>query len=562
MKTLLKEIYGRSDGEMAFERLQGLIENTPIKSEKYQDRFSEQDIVLITYGDSIKSRSGSTPLQTLFQFCRTHFKDIFSTIHILPFFPYSSDDGFSVKDFYSVDESLGSWEDILENSQDFKLMYDFVLNHISAESEWFKAYLAGQEGFKDLAVEVDPNCDLSLVTRPRSLPLLTKFRKKDNTDTHVWTTFSEDQIDINYESVSILIKFIEILLFYVSQGAKILRLDAIAYLWKQIGTNCIHLPHTHNVVKLFRKVLDQVAPEVMILTETNVPHEENISYFGNGHDEAQMVYNFTLPPLLLYSFIKQDITQFGDWAETLDISSPTNTLFNFTASHDGIGVRPLEGILSGSELDRIISMVKENGGRVSLKKNPDGSESPYELNITYVDAYLRRDDESEESHANRFLASQAIQLVLPGVPAIYIHSILGTHNWEDGVQQSKRARTINRQKLFIEDIEPQLSDPDHFRSRIFHSYLDMIRCRVNQPAFHPNASFEIIKLHPQVFGIKRCCDSQEIIALTNISSQTIDVEFNSNHSPGASTDLLTKTVLHDKEINLKPYQSIWLEKKD
>lgn len=283
--------------------------------------------------------------------------------------------------------------------------------------------------------------------------------------------------------MDVLGKMIEAMLFYVKQGATLIRLDAIAYLWKEIGTSCIHLSQAHDVVKLFRSILDQVAPHVIIITETNVPHEENISYFGDGRNEAQMVYNFTLPPLLFYSFVKEDATILCQWAKGLKLPSEANTFFNFTASHDGIGVRPLEGILPKAEIDRLTDIVHENGGNVSYKNNPDGSKSPYELNITYVDALLNKNADTDTYHARRFLASQAIQFALPGVPAVYIHSLLGSHNWSKGVEHTQRFRTINREKLEADNVEAQLRDSESFRSRIFFPYTEMIRIRKNSPRF-------------------------------------------------------------------------------
>ncbi len=558
MEKLLRKIYGDSQGSLAHEKIQELIKDIPIKDEKYQECFSQSDIVLITYGDSIKSHSGENPLQTLRKFCVKYFKNLFSAVHILPFYPWSSDDGFSVKDFFAVDKNLGTWEDINEFSTDFEMMYDYVLNHMSAESEWFQSYLKGDDEFRNLPIEVDPEVDLSLVTRPRSLPLLTEFRKSSGEKVHLWTTFSADQIDINYQDIGILLKFVEILLFYVRNGAKLLRLDAVAYLWKRIGTNCIHLPETHDVIKLFRAILNQVAPEVLIITETNVPHEENISYFGNGGDEAQMVYNFTLPPLLVYSFFKKDITRFSEWVKTLHLESGSNTFFNFTASHDGIGVRPLEGILAKEEIEEIIELVKANGGQVSFKQNSDGSESPYELNITYVDAYLRGEIGEDGNHAERFLASQAIQLVLPGVPAVYIHSILGSHNWLEGVAQTGRARTINRQKLYVEELETELADKKGFRYKIFNAYRHLVNTRISQPAFHPKAGFAIEMLNPGVFSIRRSSKEQEILALTNVMDQPIELDLSTKIAGDGIIDLLTGDRPNAGNVKLAPYQAMWL----
>lgn len=561
IKSLLVELYGSEKGDTAYEKIGRLINDFPKKSEKYQDYFFHEDVVLISYGDSIRSHGSTTPLETLHSFCNRYLDDAISTVHLLPFFPYSSDDGFSVKDFYAVDPALGGWEDITSFGNDFKMMFDFVLNHISAQSNWFGCYLEESDDFRELAIEVDPATDLSMVTRPRSLPLLTAFEKASGEKVHLWTTFSADQVDINYSSVTILIKMIEVMLFYVKMGATILRLDAIAYLWKEIGTSCIHLESTHKVVKLFRAILDEIAPEVMIITETNVPHAENISYFGNGNDEAQMVYNFTLPPLLLHAFLKEDTGLLTEWVSSLTLPSPTNTFFNFTASHDGVGVRPLEGILEKQEIDDIIALVTQNGGMVSTKRNSDGSDSPYELNISYVDAYLQGEQGQDPLHAKRFLASQAIQMTLPGVPAFYIHSLLGTHNWTEGVKQTERARTINRQKLNLEELEKDLSNPDSFRSQVFYPFRELIRIRRRQPAFHPKSGFNVLNLGASLFALERHTSEQALVCITNITDKIQTTQLASECLPETVIDLISNETVNTRSIALNPYRSLWLTDK-
>jgi glycosidase len=554
VKRILKRIYGEREGEWAFQRIRVLLEKYPAESRKREGYFSQDDVVLITYGDSLLGK-GQVPLVTLHDFANRYLKDTISTIHFLPFFPWSSDDGFSVMDFFAINPELGSWEDVVSIGRDFQLMLDYVVNHFSSQGEWFENYLAGKEGYVDFAMEVDPSTDLSQVTRPRSLPLLSEYKKHDGSIVHLWTTFSADQIDFNFKSLDVLEKMIEVLLFYVKQGATILRLDAIAYLWKEIGTTCIHLNETHDMVKLFRAILDLVAPDVIILTETNVPHQENISYFGDGRDEAQMVYNFTLPPLLFYSFLKEDTTVLSEWAKGLDVESESNTFFNFTASHDGIGVRPLEGILQPEEIDNLIEVVKANGGQVSYKRNPDGSDSPYELNITYVDAILA---DPESTRAERFLASQAIQYVLPGVPTTYIHSLLGSRNWLQGVQQTGRARTVNRERLDVESLMSELKDPESFRARIFFSYIELIKIRKKQQAFHPNADFEILEIDPRVFAIKRYFEEQTIYALTNVSSTEVPIFLSGQDVPEQMEDFISGEKFRTDSLTLRPYQYVWL----
>ncbi len=358
---LLNKIYGAENGRLALERLAPLIENFTAIPKSKEGVFSQKDVVLITYGDSLQ-KAGQAPIATLHEFAANYLKGAISTIHFLPFFPYSSDDGFSVMDFFAINPELGSWEDVKAIGNDFELMFDYVVNHFSSQSQWFANYLADKPGYEDFAINVDPTTDLSMVTRPRSLPLLSEYKKHNGQKVHLWTTFSADQIDFNFKSLNVLTKMVEVLLFYVQNGAMLLRQDAIAYLWKEISTTCIHLEQTHDMVKLFRAILDLVAPDVMIITETNVPHDENISYFGRGRDEAQMVYNFTLPPLLFYSFANENCKVLTDWARGLHLESPNNTFFNFTASHDGIGVRPLEGILPPKELDALIGVVNSQRG--------------------------------------------------------------------------------------------------------------------------------------------------------------------------------------------------------
>ena len=555
VKDLLEKIYGQATAAIALERIAPIIEKYEVKKNKKKSYFSQEDVVLITYGDSVK-KAGEAPLATLHEFANQYLKGAISNIHFLPFFPYSSDDGFSVMDFFEIDAELGTWQDVAAIGQDFEMMFDYVVNHYSSKGQWFQNYLEGKDGYRAFAIEVDPTTDLSMVTRPRSLPLLSAYTKKDGQTVHLWTTFSADQIDFNFKSLDVLEKMIDALLFYADQGATILRLDAIAYLWKEIGTSCIHLSQTHDMVKLFRAILDLVAPDVSIITETNVPHDENISYFGDGRDEAQMVYNFTLPPLLFYSMVKEDASVLSQWAAGLYLESANNTFFNFTASHDGIGVRPLEGILDPKELDGLIEIVKANEGQVSYKQNPDGSESPYELNITYVDAILA---DKSSTRADKFLASQSIQYALPGVPASYIHSLLGSRNWVEGVKQTGRARTVNREKLQVENLISELKNPESFRARVFFPYLHLIKTRKKQSAFHPNAGFEILQIDPAVFGIKRNSQDQTIYALTNISSKTVQASLSGTASNGRMVDLVTGETVNTGSFNLNPYQYVWLK---
>lgn len=456
---------------------------------------SERDVMLIAYGDHV-FRANETPLKTLDDVL-THLALSVSSLHLLPFYPYSSDDGFSVIDYYQVDPALGTWDDISRLSTRYRLMFDAVFNHISAHSAWFQAFLRGEKPYTDYFVTLDAGADISKVTRPRTHPLLTTFETAHGTK-HVWTTFSDDQIDLNIMNPYILLEMVKTLLFYVQHGAQFIRLDAIAFLWKEVGTTSIHLPETHTVIQLMRDVLDLVAPDTILITETNVPHDENISYFGDGSNEAQMVYQFTLPPLILHTLQTGDARQLTQWAKTIERLSDRTTFFNFTASHDGIGLRPVQGILSDAEIEALVQRTLAHGGQVSYRNNSDGTQSPYELNITYFDAITSPEITKAlpDVAVDRFILSQAIMLSFVGVPGIYLHSLFGSRNDHAGVQATGRARSINREKLNADELFRRLSDQFSLSHQVFERYKQLLEIRTAQSAFHPLGEHKVLDLHP------------------------------------------------------------------
>ncbi len=465
------------------------------------------------------------PLKAQLDFLLDHSLDeVIQCVHLLPFCPYTSDDGFSVVDYLAVDPESGTWNDIANLGDSFDLMFDLVLNHASQKHEWFQRYLDGDPDFAEFFIDQDPSADLTAVVRPRSLPLLTEFQSADGVK-HIWTTFSADQVDLNYANPRVMLAMLETLVQYARHGARIIRLDAIAFLWKEVGTGCIHLPQTHAVVRLMRHVIDRVVPGTLILTETNVPHAENISYFGNGDDEAHMVYQFSLPPLLLDAVHSGETSVLRDWLKTLKPPTQQTTFFNFTASHDGIGVRPLEGIVPVERVEKLAEIVRSHGGRVNTRRNPDGSDSPYELNITYLEAVADSSSVSPAEHARRFLATQAIMLSMQGIPAVYFHSLLGSPNDQAGVEQSGQNRRINRHKYDRDELETVLSEPHSLQRRVFDGYRRLLEVRIAQPAFHPDAQQEVLELPGDgLVGLIRTAATGERLAMLANLSQPAKVD--------------------------------------
>jgi sucrose phosphorylase len=480
----------------------------------------------------------------------------------LPFYPWTSDDGFSVVDYREVDERYGNWDDVSRLSEEFELMFDLVLNHCSSKSPWFKEYISGVEPGRNYIMEGDEEADLSSVVRPRASPLLTPYQTRIG-ERQVWTTFSADQVDLDWTCPDLLFEFLDIIMFYASLGCRILRLDAVAFLWKKIGTNCLHLPETHEVIKLIRNVIEVVAPEVLILTETNVPHKENISYFGKG-DEAHAVYQFSLPPLLLHGLLRGTAEHVSDWATNLAPPPKGCHFLNFTASHDGIGVRPLEGILPTKEILDLAEEIKSTGGRVSMRKMEDGSEFPYELNATFYGALSNK--KNPKLGEKRFLCSQAIALAMKGIPAVYFHSLCGTPNYDKGVKESGHNRRINRRKWDREELNDLLKNQEENSGGIFEWYTRVLRRRASCPAFHPDATQEILDFGKKVFALERKSvdGNQTILCLFNFSSEEVEIkkkEIVLTYFPNEKARDLIKggeLIIEKGNITLRPYQALWL----
>lgn len=569
----LAELYGPAIGGATFAQLEQLLlsfmQTRPPQTSAASlatsrlAQLSAADAMVITYGDQLQ-QPGHASLAMLHDWLSEHLGDLLSSVHILPFYPYSSDDGFSVIDYLAVDPALGDWSDVARLSQRFKLMFDAVVNHISAHSAWFQGFVQGDPRYAEYFIVQDEPVDLSAVTRPRTHPLLTPFETASGPH-KVWTTFSADQIDLNVRNPDVLLALVDVLLHYVGHGARYLRLDAIGYLWKEIGTRCIHLPQTHLVVQLMRTVLDLVAPEVLLITETNVPHVDNISYFGDGQNEAQLVYQFPLAPLLLNAFDSGSTRYLQAWASNLTTPSGSTTFFNFLASHDGIGVMPAAGILSAAELDGLVALTLRHGGRVSYKTNSDGSQSAYELNITLFDALSDPAITPETTAIDRFMVAQAIMLALAGLPGIYIHSLVGSSNDQEGLARTGHNRTINRRKWQRAEIDAQLADPQSRAAQVLRRYRELLRQRAASSAFAPTAAQRVLPSDAALFVLLRGTpDQEQVVCLHNLTATpqrfTLDPGVLGS-PPAALDDLLSATSFAldaSTSIEVMPHSARWL----
>lgn len=505
---------------------------------------------LIAYGDGIR-RPGETPLHTLLEFLHDHVGDVLSDVHLLPMYPWTSDDGFAVVDHRVVNPALGTWADVTQLGEDYAVMFDFVANHTSSSSPWFTGWLGRDPAYDGFYIERDPDLDVSHVTRPRTTPLFHAFARPDGSKAWAWTTFGQDQVDVDVSYPDTLVELTDVLLGYLAKGASAIRLDAIGFLWKESGTSCLHLPQTHAVIKLWRVLVDHVAPGARLLTETNVPHAENISYFGDGSDEAHLVYQFALPPLVLHSFVAGSTSRLSSWATTVSPVSPTATWFNFLASHDGIGLRATEGILDEHERAALVERTRAHGGGVSMASRPDGTSAVYELNLSYLDALCTLEEAGDDAVvAAKALAAHSILCAFLGVPAIYYHSLVGSPADHEGMASSQINRRINREVLDADQLVEDL-EQDPRRRAVFTGLRHMLDVRRQHEAFSPFGTQRVEPLDDRVFALRRGAGTaDELLCLTNVTAEPITLPAVHGH------DVLTDRTC--QPLVLDPWGYAWL----
>lgn len=582
IEDLLVFLYGREQGARTFDALSRLIPRELAQSgpAAHREALSEKDACLITYGDILSPPYGDMPpddgdepfdyslqnhdwggavghsqtaLARLRAFLKKRNHRGFNYLHILPFHPYSSDDGFSIIDYRKIDPHLGTWDDIASLAREYRLVFDLVLNHGSVHSPWFQSFLKNEPSHRDWYIAKPADFDVSPVFRPRTQPLLTPFLRSDGSTVSVWTTFSPDQADYNFANPEVLLEFIKILFEYIQHGARIVRLDAVAYIWKEDGTSCIHLPKTHAIVKLLRALIDCLELDVLILTETNVTHEENLSYFGAG-DEAHLVYNFALPPLTLHAAVSEDAGPLRDWARTLPSPGEGPVFFNFLASHDGVGILPAKGLIDDTSFQKTLDTVLERGSLLSYKDTRAGPE-PYEINCSYLSAVAPPSLGTPEERARAFLCCHAVLFVLAGLPAVYFHSWIGSEQWRKGPDLYGYRRAINREKPRIDRVEAALSDTHSLRAAVYAGFEKMLAFRRNEGPFAPEVPQRILPSTGPVFALARGsdCSGRYVLCLQNFGARQAEYRLADVPAP----KILARQGI-GSEIWLSPHETRWI----
>ena len=563
IKSKFKRIYGfnTSKSEITYylNEIFQIINKFNSKNNKRKKIISEKTSMVICYGDSIFNNKQKNLIKRFQNFYNKKLNKYFNTVHFLPFYPSSSDSGFAVKDHYKIEKRLGNWANISQFSKKNNIMADIVINHSSARGLWFRNFLKEKKPGKDYFLKVNSKFDISKVIRPRDHKLLKQidiFKKKE----YLWRTFSPDQLDLNFKNPAVLLRFIKIMINLINHGVTIFRLDAIAYLWKESGTKCINLKKTHEIVKLFRIICNVLKVETIIVTETNLPEKENISYFGNN-DEANWIYNFTLPPLLIHAFLFENSFYLNKWSNNLPLTKKGNNYLNFIASHDGIGMRPIEGILGEKTIKNFFKILKKNGSKFSHRRLTDKGKKVYEANITVYDALRKSNlDKNGKYSFERYISAHSIMISFEGVPAVYFNSLFGTSNDEAKYIITGNNRDVNRYRWNEKNIMSLLRNKQSKQSIFFTAITKLLEIRRQQKAFHPNAPRKSIDLGKKIFCFKRVSldKKQSIISITNLTSKTQFPKLKQKYTIWKNLINPKKKLRGKSSFKLKPFETMWL----
>ncbi len=569
VNKLLKTIYSNNTTEeinfisnQLLQILDDFSEKSSYEEIRDNDRWNESHSVLITYADSIY-KNGEATLITLREILNKHFGSLSKVVHILPFLKSTSDGGFAVSSYDSLEEKFGDWDDLKSISNNHYLMADLVLNHVSSSHPWVQQFIKSQEPGISNVFSPKQNLDWSNVVRPRSSSLFSQINTDDGPK-QVWTTFGPDQIDLNWHNPKMTLEFLNLIITYLSNGIKWFRLDAVGFIWKESGTTCLHLPKAHSIVKLLRVLLNNLLEDGVLITETNVPQKENLSYLIPD-DEAHMAYNFPLPPLLLEAIITSRADILNSWIFDWPKLPEDTTLFNFTASHDGVGLRALEGLMNEQRIKNLLINCEKRGGLVSHRRLSNGDDKPYELNISWWSAMEDSSRDSNRFQFERFILTQLLVMALKGVPAFYLPALLASENDIKSFSMTGQRRDLNREKFKLDNLLSVLNNPESNANRNLKYLCNAMDVRSELKQFHPCSEMKCLSEgRSDIVVIKRSKGPESVFAIHNMTENKINYQLNDNDLPKIidndfnTQDLLTSTKYNWKNISLDPFQVIWL----
>ena len=544
-----------------------LRENSDLKDtveKASSELWNSSSTVLIAYPDAV-FREGESTLATLSELIDKELGNIANVIHILPFLKSTSDGGFSVSSHKELDPIFGNWEDINSFSKKHKIMADLVLNHVSSSHQWVQEFIQSKPPGSEYIFAPKEIYGWEKVVRPRNSSLFINLSTKDG-NKNVWTTFGPDQIDINWKNPYVLIEFLKLIILYLKNGVSWIRLDAVAFIWKEKNTNCLHREEVHRIVRLLRFQLELLIKEGVLITETNVPEKENLSYLKSG-DEAHLAYNFPLPPLLLESLLSNKADLLNNWLSSWPDFPEKTSFLNFTASHDGIGVRALEGLMDQERFHQLLVGCEKRGGLISHRKMENGEDSPYELNISWWSAMTDAGVDPSYLQLQKFLLSQILIMSLKGVPAFYLPALLASKNDLQTFGRTGERRDLNREKFEANSLFNELADKRSLASQIIQKLNSAISIRSEEISFHPDSSMKCLsKGRSDIVIIRRGDKDQSIWAIHNMTNMRLSISIKENlkiktdNNSFKFKDCLNNEILTESKLELSPYNVKWLKR--
>ena len=523
--------------------------------------WNKDDVVLITYADAVIDDAQSG-LQALCSFVNRHLQVFAPVIHVLPFLEATSDGGFAVSSHERLEERHGDWGDLASLAKGRRLMADLVLNHVSASHPWVRQFLRDEEPGRFCVLEAAPDPCWDDVVRPRSSALFTTLQSSAGRR-QVWTTFGPDQVDLNWRCPEVLLGFTRLLKQKLMHGVRWIRLDAVAFVWKEPHTSCVHRPQVHRLVEVLRHLLTHACgQQAVVVTETNVPEEENLSYLRSGR-EAHLAYNFPLPPLLMEAAISGSADLLNRWLSRWPQLPNSTSLLNFTACHDGVGLRPLEGLMPQSRLLNLLIACEQRGGLVSHRRLADGDEVPYEINISWWSAMADGGLDPAHLQRERFLVTELLKLVLPGIPAFYLPALLASPNDLARFRQSGHRRDLNRPQFKTAALERRLQDPDSDATAVVAALRQALILRSALRALHPDSMVEVLSEDRVDRVVLRCShQGHSLVAIHNFTASRLTFDpglWRGRQDLDWIDRLSNQRFAPGRRHALEPYSVLWLD---
>lgn len=413
-------------------------------------------VQLITYPDSLGG-----DLKTLNELLNYQFNALFKGgVHILPPFPSSGDRGFAPIDYLKIDANFGDWDDIRRIGEQRDVLLDLMVNHISKQSPYFQDFLrkGRHSAYADYFITLDkiwadgkPNQeDIDKMFLRRELPYSTFEIEESGEMESVWTTFGKtdpsEQIDLDIHSTKVRALFREFFLNFKANNVSIVRLDAVGYIIKKLGTSCFFVePDIYEFLDWIKALADEM--DIELLPEVHAHHSIQTKLSEHGF----WIYDFILPYRILEAMINKQSTALKAYLKVRP-----ERQFTMLDCHDGIPVKPdLDGLIDTKEARSLIDETIARGSNLSLIKSDDHKDADgfdvHQIRCTYY-SVLNEDDE-------RYLSSRALQFFTPGIPQVYYVGLLAGKNNEEKMKETGDGREINRENFTVEDVNSALKKP-------------------------------------------------------------------------------------------------------